>query len=143
MRASALPRARRDHGAERDQTLRVRAPRQCAASRLLPGQRSRAKRRPNILQLVPDSNGDGVSAHDQRRFHRRIVDAMELPTPLLIPEPDDAAPGMELVRYLPDPVQLTPMGREIMPHHLRLAYRESLIAVRQLVADLGRRNHHS
>ncbi|WP_374393388.1 hypothetical protein [Tabrizicola sp.] len=84
--------------------------------------------RPAILRLAPETDGEGISALERSRFHRNIAEALELAVPLLILQPADAAPEPDLARYLPAPVRLAAVDREIMLHHLRLAYGDEIDA---------------
>ena len=80
--------------------------------------------RPRILRLVPETDNDEIGLFALRKFHERIAAALCVAAPVLILLPDEAAPGQELARYLPPPVPLAPVGREIMLQHLRITYEE-------------------
>jgi len=91
-----------------------------------PGQIPYADRiRPRLLLLAPETDDDEISRYALRRFHERISSAPGVAAPVLILLPDEAVPAKELARYLPPPIQLTPVGREIMLRHLRASYDET------------------
>ena len=87
-----------------------------------PAQFPYADGRPRLLLLAPETDDDEISRYALRQFHERIAAAPGVAAPVLILLPDEAVPAKELARYLPPPIQLAPVGRDIMLRHLQVSY---------------------
>ena len=75
----------------------------------------------NLLLLYPDGD-DEFSRPALRSFHEQIGQALAATAPVLILCPDEARPPAALTPYLPTPLDLAPVYRNLMLQHLRLAY---------------------
>lgn len=78
--------------------------------------------RPKLLRLAPEADDDEISRYVLRKFHEHVSRAPGAAAPVLILLPDEAVPPKELARYLPPPIPLVLVGREIMLRHLQIAY---------------------
>ncbi len=78
--------------------------------------------RPKLLRLAPEADDDEISRYALRKFHDHVSRSPGAAAPVLILLPDEALPPKELARYLPPPIPLVPVGREIIMRHLQVAY---------------------
>ena len=77
---------------------------------------------PRLLLLAPHVDSGKVSASEAASFVRRIEEALDSDTPVLILLPDGVFPPRDLVDLLPAPRPLAPLGQDIVLEHLRVSH---------------------